>query len=267
MENKPLLHVKGAGIQFGGLKAVSGFNMEIHQGELIGLIGPNGAGKTTSFNLLTGVYVPTEGDILFQGKRVNGLAPYQITRKGISRTFQNIRLFNELSVLDNVKVAYHSLAKHSIMSSIFRLPSHFSGEKEIEEKALQFLEIFHLEKFKDELAKNLPYGQQRRLEIARALAAGPKLLLLDEPAAGMNPQETHQLMELIAFIRKELKLTILLIEHDMKLVMGICERIYVLDHGQLIAQGTPEEIRNHPKVIEAYLGEEVNSTHAESGSN
>jgi branched-chain amino acid transport system ATP-binding protein len=266
MENKPLLHVKGAGIQFGGLKAVSGFSMEIHQGELIGLIGPNGAGKTTSFNLLTGVYVPTEGDILFQGKRVNGLAPYQITRKGISRTFQNIRLFNELSVLDNVKVAYHSLAKHSIMSSIFRLPSHFSGEIEIEEKALQFLKIFQLEKFKDELAKNLPYGQQRRLEIARALAAGPKLLLLDEPAAGMNPQETHQLMELIAFIRKELKLTILLIEHDMKLVMGICERIYVLDHGQLIAEGTPEEIRNHPKVIEAYLGEEVNSTHAESGS-
>lgn len=262
MANEPLLHVKDAGIQFGGLKAVSGFNMEIHQGELIGLIGPNGAGKTTSFNLLTGVYVPTEGEVLFEGKRLNGHKPYQITRKGISRTFQNIRLFNELSVLDNVKVAYHSLAKHSITSSILRLSSHFAGEKEMEEKAIQFLQIFNLEQYKEEIAKNLPYGQQRRLEIARALAAGPKLLLLDEPAAGMNPQETHQLMELIAFIRKEFNLTILLIEHDMKLVMGICERIYVLDHGQLIARGTPEEIRNHPKVIEAYLGEEVKSEHA-----
>jgi branched-chain amino acid transport system ATP-binding protein len=263
MANKPLLQVQGAGIQFGGLKAVSGFNMEIHQGELIGLIGPNGAGKTTSFNLLTGVYVPTEGEILFDGKRLNGLAPYQVTRKGISRTFQNIRLFNELSVLDNVKVANHTLAKHSILSSILRLPSHFSGEKEMEEKSIEFLKIFQLDKYKDEKAKNLPYGQQRRLEIARALAAGPKLLLLDEPAAGMNPQETHELMELIAFIREKFNLTILLIEHDMKLVMGICERIYVLDHGQLIAEGTPDVIRNHPKVIEAYLGEEVDSSHAE----
>ncbi|MEB3101067.1 ABC transporter ATP-binding protein [Ferviditalea candida] len=262
MGNKALLHVKDAGIHFGGLKALSGLNMEIEQGELVGLIGPNGAGKTTCFNLLTGVYTPTEGEILFEGKRLNGLAPYQITRRGISRTFQNIRLFNELSVLDNVKAAYHSLAKHSIASSILRLASHFAGEKEMEDKALQFLRIFQLETYKDEKAKNLPYGQQRRLEIARALAAGPKLLLLDEPAAGMNPQETIKLMELIAFIRKEFKLTILLIEHDMKLVMGICERIYVLDHGQLIAQGTPEEIRNHPKVIEAYLGEEVKSAHA-----
>jgi branched-chain amino acid transport system ATP-binding protein len=257
-----LLQVKNAGIQFGGLKAVSGFNMELGQGELVGLIGPNGAGKTTSFNLLTGVYVPTEGDILFDGKRLNGLAPYQVTRNGISRTFQNIRLFNELSVLDNVKVAYHSLAKHSILSSIFRLPTHFSEEKVMEEKSLEFLKIFQLDRFKDEKAKNLPYGQQRRLEIARALAASPKLLLLDEPAAGMNPQETHELMELIAFIRKQFDLTILLIEHDMALVMGICERIYVLDHGQLIAAGTPDEIRNHPKVIEAYLGEEVPSDHA-----
>ncbi|WNS74844.1 ABC transporter ATP-binding protein [Bacillus sp. DTU_2020_1000418_1_SI_GHA_SEK_038] len=257
MAHTPLLQVKEAGIQFGGLKAVQGFSMEINQGELVGLIGPNGAGKTTSFNLLTGVYVPTEGDILLEGKRLNGLPPYKVTRLGISRTFQNIRLFNELSVLDNVKVAYHSLAKHSIVSSIFRLPSHFSGEKEMEEKSIEFLKIFQLENFKDEMAKNLPYGQQRRLEIARALAAGPKLLLLDEPAAGMNPQETHELMELIAFIRNEFDLTILLIEHDMNLVMGICERIYVLDHGQLIAAGTPEEIRNHPKVIEAYLGEEV----------
>jgi branched-chain amino acid transport system ATP-binding protein len=252
-----LLQVKDAGIRFGGLKAVSDFNMEIEQGELVGLIGPNGAGKTTSFNLLTGVYVPTEGDIIFNGERINGLAPYHVTRKGISRTFQNIRLFNELSVLDNVKVAYHSLVKHSILSSILRLPTHFSGEKVMEEKSIEFLKIFQLDQFLNEKAKNLPYGMQRRLEIARALAAGPKLLLLDEPAAGMNPQETHELMELIAFIREKFNLTILLIEHDMALVMGICERIYVLDHGQLIAVGTPDEIRKSTKVIEAYLGEEV----------
>ncbi len=263
MQQSPLLKVHNVGINFGGLKAVSDFNMEIHQGELIGLIGPNGAGKTTCFNLLTGVYIPTEGDILLEGIRLNGLAPYQVTQRGISRTFQNIRLFNELSVLDNVKVAYHSLAKHSILSSIFRLPTHFSGEKEMEEKSIEFLKIFQLDTFLYEKAKNLPYGMQRRLEIARALAAGPKLLLLDEPAAGMNPQETQELMELIAFIREKFNLTILLIEHDMKLVMGICERIYVLDHGQLIAKGSPNEIRNHPKVIEAYLGEEVVESHVE----
>ncbi|TQR20750.1 ABC transporter ATP-binding protein [Psychrobacillus vulpis] len=262
MENKPLLEVKNAGIQFGGLKAVSNLNLVLNKGELVGLIGPNGAGKTTSFNLLTGVYVPTEGDILFNGERINGLQPFKVTRKGISRTFQNIRLFNELSVLDNVKVAYHSLAKHSIMSSVLRLPSHFKGEQEMEQKSIEFLKIFKLDIYKDELAKNLPYGQQRRLEIARALAAGPKLLLLDEPAAGMNPQETKDLMDLIAFIRNKFDLTILLIEHDMNLVMGVCERIYVLDHGQLLAEGSPEEIRNHPKVIEAYLGEEVHDVNA-----
>jgi len=255
--NTPLLKVDHAGIQFGGLKAVSDINLEIQKGELIGLIGPNGAGKTTFFNLLTGVYVPTEGSILLSGKKLNGLHPYKITQKGISRTFQNIRLFGELSVLDNVKVAYHSLAKHSLLTSIFRLPAHFSGEKEMEEKALEFLKIFNLNEFKYEKAKNLPYGQQRRLEIARALAAHPDLLLLDEPAAGMNPYETKDLMNLISFIRKRFNLTVILIEHDMQLVMGVCERIYVLDHGQLIAQGSPDEIRNNPKVIEAYLGEEV----------
>lgn len=252
-----LLSVENLGIQFGGLKAVQKVNMYMNQGELIGLIGPNGAGKTTTFNMLTGVYTPTEGTINFDGKSIGGLDPYKVTRGGISRTFQNIRLFKELSVLDNVKVANHSLAKHTIISSIFRLPTHFSGEAKMELESIAFLEIFGLDKYRDELAKNLPYGMQRRLEIARALAAGPKLLLLDEPAAGMNPQETKDLMELIAFIRQKFDLTILLIEHDMHLVMGICERIYVLDHGQLIADGTPEEIRANSKVVEAYLGEEV----------
>jgi branched-chain amino acid transport system ATP-binding protein len=257
-----LIEVKDVGIQFGGLKAVSGLNLKLNKGELVGLIGPNGAGKTTFFNLLTGIYVPTEGTISLDGETINKLPPFKVTKKGISRTFQNIRLFKELSVLDNVKIAYHKEAKNSLVSSIFRLPSHFKQEELMEEKAIEFLKIFQLEGFKDEKAKNLPYGQQRRLEIARALASNPKLLLLDEPAAGMNPHETKELMELIAFIRKKFNLTVLLIEHDMKLVMGICERIYVLDHGQLIAEGSPEEIRTNPKVITAYLGEEAEVVHA-----
>ncbi|WP_042349807.1 ABC transporter ATP-binding protein [Bacillus massiliigorillae] len=256
---KPLLKVDTVGIQFGGLKAVSGVNMDLYPGELVGLIGPNGAGKTTFFNLLTGVYVPTEGSVSLNERNLRKVPPYKINQLGISRTFQNIRLFGDMTVIDNVKVAYHSLAKHGIISSITRLPNFFKGEQEMEEKAIEFLKIFNLELYKDELAKNLPYGQQRRLEIARALAANPKLLLLDEPAAGMNPQETQELMKLIAFIREKFDLTVLLIEHDMPLVMGVCERIYVLDRGQLIAEGKPEEIRNNPKVIEAYLGEEVSS--------
>lgn len=242
---------------FGGLRAVSNFNVEIAEGELVGLIGPNGAGKTTAFNLLTGVYEPTEGMIEFDGKNVVGLKPYQITQRGIARTFQNIRLFSNLTVLDNVKIAYHFHVKYGLLEAVFRVGRYHREEAEIEQKAIRFLEIFNLAAKKDEIAKNLPYGEQRRLEIARALAAQPKLLLLDEPAAGMNPQETQQLMQMIRWIRREFELTILLIEHDMSLVMGVCERIYVLDYGSIIAHGTPTEIKNNPRVIEAYLGEEV----------
>lgn len=244
-------------VVLGGLKAVSNFDIEINEGELIGLIGPNGAGKTTVFNLLTGVYQPTTGTIDFAGKSLVGLKPYQITSRGIARTFQNIRLFSELTVLDNVKIAYDSHAKYSLVESVFRLGRYFKEEDEITKKSLELLKIFKLEDKAYEVAKNLPYGAQRRLEIARALATKPKLLLLDEPAAGMNPQETQELMEMIRWIRKEFGLSILLIEHDMSLVMGICERIYVLEHGCIIASGTPEEIQKNPEVIKAYLGGEV----------
>ena len=237
------------------MKAVSDFNFYINKGELVGLIGPNGAGKTTIFNLMTGVYVPTTGEILLDGESIVGLKPYQITQRGIARTFQNIRLFSELSVLDNVKIAYHCHVKYGLLESVLRIGR--DEEKEIEQESLKLLKIFKLDEHAQEVAKNLPYGAQRRLEIARALAAKPKLLLLDEPAAGMNPQETHELMEMIRWIRKQFGLTILLIEHDMSLVMGICERIYVLEYGIIIATGTPSEIQNNPEVIRAYLGDET----------
>ena len=241
---------------FGGLKAVADFNVHINQGELVGLIGPNGAGKTTAFNLITGVYQPTTGTIDFDGKSIVGLKPYQITQRGIARTFQNIRLFSELSVLDNVKIAYHCHVKYGLLESVLRMGRYMKEEEKIEEESLKLLKIFKLEDKAIEQSKNLPYCAQRRLEIARALAAKPKLLLLDEPAAGMNPQETDELMEMIRWIRKKFGLTVLLIEHDMSLVMGICERIYVLEYGMIIGSGTPDEIKNDPEVIRAYLGAE-----------
>ena len=256
MAKQELLRAENVSQVFGGLKAVSDFNFFIDRGELVGLIGPNGAGKTTAFNLFTGVYHPTKGEIKFDGKSIVGLKPHEITRSGIARTFQNIRLFAELSVLDNVKIAYHSRVKYGLWEAVCRVGRYFSEEKYIEEESYRLLEIFKLKEHADEMAKNLPYGAQRRLEIARALATHPKLLLLDEPAAGMNPQETQELMTLIKWIKKEFGLTVLLIEHDMSLVMGICERIYVLEYGSIIASGTPAEIRANPEVIRAYLGGE-----------
>ena len=241
-----LLEAKEVSKMFGGLKAVSNFDMTINKGELIGLIGPNGAGKTTAFNLFTGVYQPTTGVINFAGKSLKGMKPSQITQRGIARTFQNIRLFSELSVLDNVKIAYHTHLKYNLAEAVLRVGRYMKEEKRIEEAGRELLKIFKLEDKADEIAKNLPYGAQRRLEIARALATRPQLLLLDEPAAGMNPQETNELMDMIRWIRKEFALSILLIEHDMSLVMGICERIYVLEYGSIIAHGLPEEIKKNP---------------------
>jgi len=242
---------------FGGLSAVLDFSMEIGDGELIGLIGPNGAGKTTVFNLITGVYRPDSGSIVFNGQNITGKKPYYICKQGIARTFQNIRLFNGLSVIDNLKISFHKDVPYQLVSAILRLPSFYRGESWIEERAIQYLEIMNLADKREELASSLPYGEQRRLEIARALATNPSLLILDEPAAGMNPLETQELTNLIRKLKDNFNLTILLIEHDMALVMELCERIYVLDYGRAIAQGTPEEIRNNPRVIEAYLGEEV----------
>ena len=252
-----LLKVDNVSMVFGGLRAVSNLSMHIDEGELIGLIGPNGAGKTTAFNMITGVYTPTEGKVYFNGQQSSGKKSYQVTQMGMARTFQNIRLFSELSVIDNVKIAYNMHVTYNLADAIVRDGKYLSEEEFITQKALDLLKIFHLEEEAHEVAKNLPYGKQRRLEIARALATEPKLLLLDEPAAGMNPQETKELMEMIRWIRKEFNLSILLIEHDMGLVMGVCERIYVLEYGMMIAEGTPEEIKHNKRVIEAYLGEEV----------
>jgi branched-chain amino acid transport system ATP-binding protein len=251
------LQINNLSKSFGGLSAVLNFDFTLDRQELVGLIGPNGAGKTTVFNLITGVYKPDQGKICLEGEDITGLAPYDICKRGIARTFQNIRLFNDLTVLDNVKIALHKDVPYRLSTAVFRLPAYFKGEDDIKQQALEYLKIFGLDKKQDEIASSLPYGEQRCLEIARALATAPSLLILDEPAAGMNPNETKELMDLINWIKKEFDLSILLIEHDMSLVMGVCERIYVLDYGQVIAQGIPEEIRNNKRVIEAYLGEEV----------
>ena len=250
-----LLKTTNLGISFGGLRAVDDVNMEIKDGELIGLIGPNGAGKTTIFNLLTGVYKPTDGDISLNGISINKKNTPQIVALGVARTFQNIRLFKNLSVLDNVKMALNSSMKYNTFEAIFRLPRFWKEEKEITDKALDLLDIFDMAEMANVISGNLSYGQQRKLEIARALDTNPKLLLLDEPAAGMNPNETKELMNTISFIRNKFNIAILLIEHDMDLVMGICERLYVLNFGKVIASGLPDEIQNNKEVIAAYLGE------------
>lgn len=251
----PVLEAKGLGIQFGGLKAVNDFTMQIGQSELVGLIGPNGAGKTTVFNLLTGVYQPTEGSYFLNGEKMNGKQSHQVVAAGIARTFQNIRLFKKMTVLENVKIAFNKNMKYSLISAFFRTPAFWKEEAEIDAKARELLSLFHLEDLADEAAENLPYGKQRKLEIARALATDMKVLLLDEPAAGMNPTETAELLESINLIREKFNISVLLIEHDMSLVMNVCERIIVLNYGEILATGTPEEISQNPKVISAYLGD------------
>lgn len=251
-----LLEVKDLGIAFGGLQALSDVKITIEENEIVGLIGPNGAGKTTVFNLLTDVYMPTKGSIELEGMSIVGKKTYQITQHGIARTFQNIRLFKDISVEDNIKIAMNGQMKYSMMAGILRLPSYVKAEKEVHDRAMELLEVFGMQGSAQEKARNLPYGQQRKLEIARALACKPKVLLLDEPAAGMNPTETQELLDTIRIIRDRFKVSILLIEHDMSFVMGICERLIVLDYGVIIATGTPDEIKNNPKVIGAYLGGE-----------
>ena len=250
-----LLEVQNLSISFGGLRAVDDFNLHIEKGQLYGLIGPNGAGKTTVFNLLTGVYKPNEGIIRLDGKDITGRKNIEINQDGIARTFQNIRLFKDLSVIDNVKVGLHNQYHYSLLTGILRLPKYRRVEKEMNEKAMSLLKVFDLDKEKDFLASNLPYGKQRKLEIARALATNPKLLLLDEPAAGMYPNETQELMDTIRFVQKNFDMTILLIEHDMKLVSGICEELTVLNFGRVLCQGKTSDVLNNPEVIKAYLGE------------
>ena len=255
MSRKILLEVKNLGISFGGLRAVDNFSLKIEKGQLYGLIGPNGAGKTTIFNLLTGVYKPTDGSFMFDGEELAGKSAIDINKKGIARTFQNIRLFGNMSVLDNVKVGLHNSESTNLFDSIFRTPKYRKEEKNITEKALELLDVFGLKEEANFKASNLPYGKQRKLEIARALGTNPKLLLLDEPAAGMNPAETAELMETIALVRNKVGISILLIEHDMSLVMGICERLVVLEYGRVIADGLPDEVVHNPRVVSAYLGE------------
>lgn len=250
-----LLETKNLGISFGGLRAVNAFDISVEKGQLYGLIGPNGAGKTTIFNLLTGVYQPDEGAILLDGVNLTGKRTIDICKAGIARTFQNIRLFGDMPVLDNVKVGLHNHYLYSTFEGIFRLPRYHKVEREMNERAMELLKVFGLEGFADYKAENLPYGQQRKLEIARAMATAPKLLLLDEPAAGMNPNETKELMDTIRFVRDHFDMTILLIEHDMKLVSGICEKLTVLNFGEVLAQGDTQDVLNNPEVITAYLGE------------